>query len=101
MAGLRWAAAGAGVVAVVEDAAAGASVIQTLQADPTQRFTVTADARSNSVLARAGDPSRLIANAEKARSVLGWQPKYPDLETIIRTAWEWHQAHPAGYGIIE
>ncbi len=47
--------------------------------------------------ARAGDPSRLIANAEKARAVLGWQPKYPDLETIIRTAWEWHQIFPNGY----
>jgi general secretion pathway protein D len=30
------------------------------QADPTQRFTVTADARSNSVLARSGEPSRLL-----------------------------------------
>ena len=47
--------------------------------------------------ARAGDPSRLIANAEKARSVLGWQPQYPGLDTIIRTAWEWHQANKEGY----
>jgi UDP-glucose 4-epimerase len=47
--------------------------------------------------ARAGDPSRLIANAEKARTVLGWQPQYPELETIIRTAWDWHQAHTEGY----
>jgi UDP-glucose 4-epimerase len=46
--------------------------------------------------ARPGDPSRLIANAEKARLILGWQPQHPDLETIIRSAWEWHQAHPAG-----
>ena len=47
--------------------------------------------------ARAGDPSRLVANAEKARAVLGWKTQYPDLETIIRTAWEWHLAHPEGY----
>lgn len=46
---------------------------------------------------RAGDPSRLVANAEKARTVLGWQPRYDKLETIIHTAWEWHQSHPAGY----
>jgi UDP-glucose 4-epimerase len=46
---------------------------------------------------RPGDPSRLIADAEKARSVLGWEPQLPELETIIRTAWQWHQAHPAGY----
>jgi len=47
--------------------------------------------------ARPGDPSRLIADAERARTVLGWRPNYPDLDTIIRTAWEWHQAHPNGY----
>ncbi len=46
---------------------------------------------------RAGDPSRLIADATKARRVLGWQTKYPKLEDIIRTAWMWHEAHPNGY----
>lgn len=46
---------------------------------------------------RAGDPSRLVANAEKARAELGWRPRYDDLEAIIRTAWEWHQQHPDGY----
>lgn len=48
--------------------------------------------------ARSGDPSRLVANAGKARAVLGWEPKHPELEAIIRSAWEWHQSHPAGYG---
>ena len=47
--------------------------------------------------ARPGDPSRLIASAGKARSVLGWNPQYPDLHGIIRTAWEWHRSHPDGY----
>ena len=51
--------------------------------------------------ARPGDPSRLIANAEKAHAVLGWQPKFPDLATIIQTAWDWHQAHPNGYAIAQ
>jgi len=46
---------------------------------------------------RPGDPSRLVADAGKARSILGWNPEYGDLETIIRSAWEWHQAHPEGY----
>lgn len=46
---------------------------------------------------RAGDPSTLIASSEKAKSVLGWNPKYDDLETIISTAWNWHQSHPNGY----
>ena len=47
--------------------------------------------------ARPGDPSRLVADASKARDVLGWRTQYPDIETIIRTAWEWHESHPEGY----
>ncbi len=46
---------------------------------------------------RAGDPARLVASSEKARSVLGWAPRYADLETIIATAWAWHKDHPNGY----
>ena len=46
---------------------------------------------------RAGDPSVLIASSEKAKSVLGWDPKYADIETIISTAWEWHRTHPNGF----
>lgn len=46
---------------------------------------------------RAGDPSTLIASSEKAKAVLGWKPKYDDLETIVSTAWKWHQSHPEGY----
>ena len=33
----------------------------------------------------------------KAREVLGWNPQYADLETIIGTAWKWHKSHPNGY----
>jgi UDP-glucose 4-epimerase len=47
---------------------------------------------------RPGDPSRLIANAQKARTVLGWQPRYSELDDIVHTAWDWHQSHPNGYG---
>ena len=46
---------------------------------------------------RAGDPSMLIASSEKAKEVLGWNPQYADLETIIDTAWNWHKSHPNGY----
>lgn len=38
---------------------------------------------------REGDPARLIADASRAREVLGWFPRYPDIETIIETAWHW------------
>ena len=47
---------------------------------------------------RPGDPPRLIAASEKARSELGWQPKFQNLRDIVSSAWAWHQAHPHGYG---
>ncbi len=47
--------------------------------------------------ARAGDPSHLVACSEKARRVLGWEPACPNLEDIIRGAWDWRLAHPEGY----
>ena len=40
---------------------------------------------------RAGDPAVLIASSEKAIQELGWQPKYTQLDDIVRTAWIWHQ----------
>jgi UDP-glucose 4-epimerase len=46
---------------------------------------------------RPGDPPVLIASADRIRRDLGWEPRYPDLETIIRTAWEWRARHPQGY----
>jgi UDP-glucose 4-epimerase len=42
---------------------------------------------------RAGDPSHLVADSSKARSVLGWHPQHADLSTIISSAWEWHTKH--------
>ena len=49
---------------------------------------------------RAGDPARLIASGEKAKTVLGWEPKITSLEDIIRSAWVWHSTHPNGYNEI-
>jgi UDP-glucose 4-epimerase len=46
---------------------------------------------------RAGDPAVLVASSDKARSVLGWKPEKADLDTIIGSAWNWHQSHPDGY----
>jgi UDP-glucose 4-epimerase len=40
---------------------------------------------------RAGDPPTLIARADLIRSQLGWQPRLDDLDTIVRTAWNWEQ----------
>jgi len=46
---------------------------------------------------RPGDPATLIASSEKIRRELGWKPRYPELRTIVETAWNWHRTHPHGY----
>lgn len=46
---------------------------------------------------RAGDPAKLIASSEKAKSILGWNPQHADLEEIISSAWKWHSTHPQGF----
>ncbi|MBD1379734.1 UDP-glucose 4-epimerase GalE [Metabacillus arenae] len=46
---------------------------------------------------RAGDPAKLIASSDKAMKELGWKPRYAKLETMIESAWNWFQKHPAGY----
>ncbi|OGG11294.1 UDP-glucose 4-epimerase GalE [Candidatus Gottesmanbacteria bacterium RBG_13_45_10] len=46
---------------------------------------------------RWGDPDAIYADNTKAKQLLGWQPKYVELTSIIETAWAWHQKHPKGY----
>jgi len=40
---------------------------------------------------RKGDVPLLLASKDKAERILGWKPQYSDVETIIKTAWEWHR----------
>jgi UDP-glucose 4-epimerase len=47
---------------------------------------------------REGDPPALVADASLANEVLGWKPKYTDIEAVVKSAWGWHKAHPNGYG---
>ena len=47
---------------------------------------------------RPGDPDAIYADNSKIKKVLGWGPRYSDLDTIIKSAWEWHMEHPNGYG---
>ena len=47
---------------------------------------------------RPGDPARLIAASEKIRTELGWTPRFGGIDAIIESAWQWHLAHPDGYG---
>jgi UDP-glucose 4-epimerase len=46
---------------------------------------------------RAGDPPRLVAANDKAKSLLGWIPEKSDLDSIITDAWNWHSNNPDGY----
>jgi len=47
---------------------------------------------------RQGDPAILVASAERANRRLGWSPRSSSLDTIVRTAWAWHEGRPQGYG---
>jgi UDP-glucose 4-epimerase len=47
---------------------------------------------------RPGDPPALVADSSKLVQQLGWRPRFADLQTIVETAWRWHEAHPDGYG---
>ncbi len=49
---------------------------------------------------RAGDPSRLVAAADRARMELQWTPVQSDLESILKDAWNWMLSHPRGYDSI-
>jgi UDP-glucose-4-epimerase GalE len=46
---------------------------------------------------RPGDPARLVASSARVRQVLGWAPRLADLDTIVGTAWRWHEGHRRGY----
>ena len=46
---------------------------------------------------RAGDPAELVADSGRIRQELGWQPQYPQLQQIIKSAWQWRCNHPDGY----
>ncbi len=45
---------------------------------------------------RDGDPPELIAVCDRIHSVLGWQPRFDDLDTIVRTSLEWERRIAAG-----
>jgi len=47
---------------------------------------------------RPGDPVTLIASSERAAQELGWKPRFPELGSIMESAWRWLKDHPHGYG---
>jgi UDP-glucose 4-epimerase len=49
------------------------------------------------VARRPGDPAVLVAGSDSIKRDLRWQPQFPELESIVRSAWEWRRTHPDGY----
>jgi UDP-glucose 4-epimerase len=43
---------------------------------------------------RAGDPASLTAKVDRIHSIIGWTPKYDDLNIIIKSAYEWEKKRP-------
>ena len=63
-------------------------VIDATRAVTGRDFVVTQDQR------RPGDPAVLVADSTLAKKELGWQPEFPDLDSIIASAWHWEKGTP-------
>lgn len=46
---------------------------------------------------RKGDIPVSVASSKKIKTKLGWDPKLSNLETIIKTDWNWRKKFPLGY----
>ena len=60
-------------------------VIDSVKRVTGKEFKVTMAQRRN------GDPAKLVGSSEKAKKVLGWKPKYSEIDTIVAHAWKWHE----------
>ena len=75
----------------------GYSVLEVIE---TAREVTGAEIKVRVQARRPGDPSHLVADASRARSVLGWQPQHADLKAIVNSAWQWHTKNVRGYDTI-
>ena len=91
---LRWLAAGRETAAFNLGVGRGYSVCEVVHT--VERITGRA-VRTVHAPRRPGDPHRLVAAAERARTELGWAAKASDLDEIVRTAWRWRQKLQRGY----
>ena len=66
-------------------------VIRAVEAASGRRIAVIESPR------RPGDPPALYADSAKARRELDWKVKFPDIASIVATAWRWHSTHPKGF----
>ena len=46
---------------------------------------------------RSGDPPKLVADPQRAMARLGWRPQFTTLESMVKTAWNWHANRPYGF----
>jgi UDP-glucose 4-epimerase len=76
----------------------GFSVLEVIE---TVKRVSGVDFKVENAARREGDPARIIANSQQARTVLGWEPRYGNLATIVTHALAWEQnlirrraAHP-------
>lgn len=74
----------------------GYSNLQVLQ---TTREVTGVDIPSEFAPRREGDPAVLVASSQAARRELGWEPKHPSLEEMVRDAWNWRRNHLSGYQV--
>jgi UDP-glucose 4-epimerase len=72
----------------------GASVREVL--DAVERVTGTPVPTLNAGR-RPGDPAILVADASRAQTVLGWQPRRSSLNEMVASAWNWRKQFPRGY----
>ena len=68
--------------------AQGTSVLEVVEA---ARRVTGKDFKATMTERRPGDPPKLVGSSEKAMRVLGWRPRFADIDTIIAHAWNWHQ----------
>jgi UDP-arabinose 4-epimerase len=91
VAALDYLAGGGAPVALNLGTGSGTSVLQivrTVEAVTGRPVPTTHSER------RAGDPSALVADAGRARAVLGWTPKFTSIDDIVSSAWRWHASGP-------
>lgn len=68
--------------------AQGTSVLEVVEA---ARRVTGKDFKATITERRLGDPPKLVGSSEKAMRVLGWRPRFADIDVIVEHAWNWHQ----------
>ena len=75
----------------------GFSVLEAIQ---TARIVTGKPIKAIACPRRPGDPPALVGSSEKARQVLGWEPRYQSLQEILSHAWRWHQKRHGVYSEV-